>query len=849
MYLLVLGFAFLIILIEISYVRLGNRKKIIDQFESDVRIFLVLILIASLYALFFSISFLYLKFFIATREVKWILFSLYFLVPPFLGVLLYSISPLLCGRNLNLTDTTAPDTVYEVSRFLGLSTFPEVKSSPFQVSPLVYGRRGRHSTFVLPDMSFLTEEEQKAVITHELSHIRQGDVGFFTWLSLLTKGLMYWIIPFPLVAYFQSAYYYTGNLENAAFVVLILLFLVSVVLLKNSLLRTRESIADAYAVFHGFGTPLTSALYKYAALRTPQRGGLQFFRESPVPKSLLGIHPPLQRRLHDIEKKAYLTETITNLSCELALWTGLASAFLFYSLFHAVINFSVTFDLPLMSDSVSFIFSAILFLATANVVAASYVFPVTKESVLFLDLSDPEFLVPLLRNLVITAATAIIISYGLSFDMQYTRPVAAAVLGGFLLSIVGFSGARRTDFSHGEQYLVLVPVVWLSLLWYPLKTIYMIFSRSPDMLPFLISMLSIMVCALGIILILMEKGQLLMTRKDRILMFLGKKWEFPRTNDFIFIFLVLIILIVPAVISFAVYVISCLFDMTGIVFLNNIFMYSLIAVLLIYGLRRSDILYFHKLFYLLEIILMETDIGKEDTEFIQKVIETYQSSDGGFDYAGVGFSNQKDTFYFVKAAKTLGIPLDDKRIAEWIASTENETGGFALFPGGCPRVEGLYYAVQSLSSLGLAGEMHHRKWILDSFKGDYFDFESDTDSRLIQTCYAVELLNSSGKKEGGFELDPCRKWIEAHFLRDLTPREAYFGVRALKILDSDMKVAEKWVDRNVKVLSTRVDKNLEDIYYYVKVLRELKKVVFSFIVEQAVRELAETRKEYKGRFG
>lgn len=379
----------------------------IDQFESDVQIFLLFILIASSYLLFCSISLVYVRIFIDSGEAKYLLFSIYFLSPPFLGIFMYVILPWLYRWGLHLDDIPIPNNVRRIGTQLHLDTLPRVKSSSLNISPLVYGRGGKNAVLVLPEMSLLTEDEQNAVITHELSHIKQGDVGFFTWLTLLAKGFTYWII------------------------------------------------------FHGLEIPLKRALIKYAALKTSQKGiasHLYFYHKQKL-KSVLATHVPLRKRLSFIEKKTFLSPESTNLSSELAVWTGVAAAFVFHSGYRTLINMSA-FDLPLFSDTALYIFWFILFLAGAHVVAASYVFPITKASSLFLDLGRKSFIIPLMRNLVLTVIAASLISYGLSFDTGYMWRVITAVLGGFLFWILGFAGARRSDFSHGEEYLVLAPVLW-----------------------------------------------------------------------------------------------------------------------------------------------------------------------------------------------------------------------------------------------------------------------------------------------------------------------------------------------------------------------------------------------------
>ena len=199
------------------------------------------------------------------------------------------------------------------------------------------------------------------------------------------------------------------------------------------------------------------------------------------------------------------------------------------------------------------------------------------------------------------------------------------------------------------------------------------------------------------------------------------------------------------------------------------------------------------------------------------------------------------------------IQLKNEEIQEWIASTEvgieTETeGGYALFPGGHPRMEALYYAVNSLSMLGLVRDMTaHSKWVQKFFNGGYFSFKHDTCSTLLQTCYAVEVL--SLLKALPFDMNPCRKWIEAHFSDIINPKEAFFAVRALKLLDSDLRPADKWLTRNEEILSTRLDKNAESVYYYVKTMRELNREPPPSIVEQASKEVGRIREKHGGKVG
>jgi Zn-dependent protease with chaperone function len=301
--LLLIGGLILAILLSILSWWISRRKKTIDQFESDARIVLTFIIIISFYLLFLCVSVTYAVVFTTTHNPEHLMISLYLLFPPFLGILLYVLLPWVYGRHLHLKKCLPSDKVEEIAHLLNLPV-PTLMTTPLEVPPLVYGRSGNHAIFVLPENmeSLLTEEEQKAVITHELSHIKQGDVGFFTWLSLLTRGFTYWVLPFPviLLSGFGDFYFFVTNTGFLIFF-FVPFFIVILIFLRNSLSRTRESIADAYVVFHGFGTPLKSALYKYAAKRASQPENvrklttyLNLYRTSRYLRPLLSTPPNSQ---------------------------------------------------------------------------------------------------------------------------------------------------------------------------------------------------------------------------------------------------------------------------------------------------------------------------------------------------------------------------------------------------------------------------------------------------------------------------------------------------------------------------------------------------------------------------
>ena len=826
---------------------LGRRKKVIDQLESDVRIFLTLILIASFYFRFFIVSILYLIAVLKEFELQYLVTSLYFLFPILLGLSLYMLTPWLCERNLHLTDMPVPGTVTEMGNLLGLSHIPRVRTTLLKIPPLVYGRRKKSSILVLPDhmKSFLTEKEQEAVIAHELSHIKQGDTGIITWLTYLLKGFKYWILPIPIFIYFgmTSSFFVSNNFIS---VILVLLFYVSVFLLKNSLSSVRESISDAYVVFHGYEEALKSALYKYAALKTNQKGcTLSMCFHCPAHNPLLAAHPPLKERLKTIEHKKFIVESAKNLPVGLAFWLGLVSAFLFYNGTYTIASLEVLRELfspvPPSEDILNVVW-AVPSIAVMGAVGISYLFPSTKGLVSFSDFRDSAFLLPFFRNWGITVLTAAVIVYGLTFDMGAVNILVPSLCIGFFIWLTGFSSTIYSDISEKMWSLPLFPFFPVIVLWYPVKIVYALWNADIDLEHFVPLMGLTIVVALVILLVLMETGHLDVGR-EQIIHFFGRRIEVHHTIPYGIIGNILLYC-VPTFLSFVLYSLFCYID-TLKIFPGMILFFIVLVGLLPYALKKSDILFFTECSYVTDIL--QNNIGDKDIAFLQKVIQLYQNPDGGFNCAGLQFSTQKDTYIMVKTAHTIGMQLENGALEKWITSTEKDQG-FALYPGGLSRVEGLYYAVKSLSILGYSGAVspEHVHWVRKFFNGDYFIFENDTLSPLLQTCLAVEVLSFFNDLH---DMGNCKTWIKNHFSEKLKPQEAFLVTRALIVLGSETTPAERWLKKNESVLSTRLDKNTEVIYYYIKVLRELNKEVPPLVVEEALNECNRIREKYKKKFG
>jgi Zn-dependent protease with chaperone function len=823
---------------------LGRRKKVIDQLESDIRIFLTLILIASFYFRFTVISVTYLLAALVEFDVVYLATFSYFLFPLLLGLVLFVFSATICKRKLQARDIPTPAPVEKVSDFLDVKTIPDVVITPFETSPLVY-KGFKNSTLVLPENfdSLFTEEEQEAVIAHELAHIKQGDVRFFMWLTFMWEGFKYWIVLLPIFVYLGVTSLFFGTQNSIMPAGIIVVFSLLLYLSKNSLSRTRESISDAYAVFHGYGKPLKRALYKIAAVGIMQKGWvfkLCFHRSST--RSLSSTHPPLKARIKTIENRLFLAEPVKNLPPELAFWVGLVIAFLSYN---AMVGWATVLAVKEVASSVPPRESvlAIVWIApsilTMGVVSISYVFPTTKGLVQFSDFHDSRFVVPFVRNWMITIATAAITMYGLTLQRSPALLLVKAVLIGFFMWFTGFAASKAPDITDKSWSVAVLPFFPVGILWAPMHIVYTYFMGSAiDTYHLIPSTLMIIMFSVLPLALLMEYG-LIGVERERIILFFGKRIEILHSLLAFIACANILIYLVPTGFSLLLFSVSCFIDSLGIV-PEMTFFFLVVIFLAPLALKKSDILFFHNIVFLVDIA--QGHIPEEDVAFIRGVIPKYQSPDGGFDCAGLNFSNQKSTHDMVKTALTLGQHVENERIVEWIMKTESK-GGFAYYPGGTPRIESTYHALETLSFLGVpdAACSSHIGWVKSFFRGEYFLCDTDTISPVLQTCYVVELIHSCGGVDES--LERLKPWIETHFAT-LKPVEALHAARALRILHSDMDVVERWLKKNESVLQTRLDKNTEAEFYYLSVLREQGHEIPPLVMEEALTELTRLRKKY-----
>jgi len=136
-------------------------------------------------------------------------------------------------------------------------------------------------------------------------------------------------------------------------------------------------------------------------------------------------------------------------------------------------------------------------------------------------------------------------------------------------------------------------------------------------------------------------------------------------------------------------------------------------------------------------------------------------------------------------------------------------------------------------------------WLLGCYNGYFFEWKNDTCSPLLQTCYAIESLFLINELP---ETLDCAPWIRKWFTQNIDAKEAYFAVRSLKLMNSSIELGYQWLEKNKGILETRIDKNTQIVYYYVKVLQELEEEIPSFIREDALTNIARKREKYEKKF-
>ena len=182
----------------------------------------------------------------------------------------YWFGPSLVKRSMNvrpLSEAEAPhihQMVQELADAAGIPK-PEIGLSEINIpNAFAYGRSSRsgHIAITRPILGLLDRDELKAVLGHEMGHIKHNDMAITAAVSVI-----------PMICYYIAlSFMFSGDSRDGGFIIGILGYLFYLIgqLLVLFISRTREYYADAASVeFGNHPAALVSALYKlsYGAAR------------------------------------------------------------------------------------------------------------------------------------------------------------------------------------------------------------------------------------------------------------------------------------------------------------------------------------------------------------------------------------------------------------------------------------------------------------------------------------------------------------------------------------------------------------------------------------------------------
>jgi len=119
---------------------------------------------------------------------------------------------------------------------------PEILFSSMVVSPFVFGHRSNMAVLAIPKQWLDSDEDQQYIqLLHELSHIRNHDVGFLAWSNAVLRDLRFLLILLPALIVYSLVLNYNHMVSS---IVLYLACSLILFAMLRYIVRKRESLAD-----------------------------------------------------------------------------------------------------------------------------------------------------------------------------------------------------------------------------------------------------------------------------------------------------------------------------------------------------------------------------------------------------------------------------------------------------------------------------------------------------------------------------------------------------------------------------------------------------------------------------
>lgn len=371
-----------------------NQKSFyeIDTSETSIRVLVFTIA----YIAFFLVSDLHILDSIVTRSPMWqeslgdwvftfvAEFSVFLIIP-----ICYLLATWNVERRLNYCNSLKEAGYIkrlssQLSFKLGLKNPPKVLfSDSDEPMAFVFGRRKKTAKLVVSKglTETLNWEELKSVLSHELSHIKNGDVALMTWSTTFLQALKYWSLVLALsfveclgenFLRGRITYRYISLMLEGLCLAFVIFFLIPMFVI-TSISRNREYLADARSLTVVEEKSVRSSLkkvYKTIVLKKLKRRLMSssFCLMNYVPliekrsffRGVFSSHPSLKERLKAIKEKRHFLSPRKISSLDLnVLYGGIMAFALTYSTlfiitikslqsFHSLVMFISLFILPVL---------------------------------------------------------------------------------------------------------------------------------------------------------------------------------------------------------------------------------------------------------------------------------------------------------------------------------------------------------------------------------------------------------------------------------------------------------------------------------------------------------------------
>lgn len=777
----------------------------------------------------------------------------------------FNLKPCTAGK-LNAKITT-------ICKTMGI-TPPAILSSDIVNSPFVFGRRSSKAFLAIPGQWLNNDSSYQHIqLLHELSHIRNHDVGFLAWSNACLRDLRLLLILLPALIVYC---YFFGNSHTIASISLYFACSLILFVMLRYVIRKRESLADLTAAmlvesgkvkavitspeisFVPTGKcsgQKTNAMFSNKIQRWISDKAM-FSKNQKLWKALLKVfnffnlfHPTTQSRVNKIDSQNSITQQFCSLGE--GFWIGIAIGLLSVIIGLSSYWFVVYIQKPTEDIEVArlpFDVYGMLCLIPSGFLATFLALPVWSS--LGRPTVDWHMFVLLLGRYSVALVGACLVCPLILIAGASNQDVLLLLVISIIWNIF------ITVFSYGI-ITVIIPL-WVTIRYYQSSDIAGVRNSIWAFWLFIIAIFSLI--AVGIMLIsnnlyfygsnvifstvaggafvsLTYKGTRFYKAEQSIVLCvpfliyrLEGKW-FKTLVHVIHSFYstILIFIYAPAIYFITGFVLSGFFiflDSVMGVFITLgacctvIIMLELYANRKISGGKKTKVL---KLYHCLTLLSKQLDFQLRKK--INKIVSSY-------DLGMKGIKNRTLNLTMHNAYEVASLILNDtsqsktlNHVSKWVLKCQTEAG-FGLWPKSSPRLYSTYQAISILQDVDLLDKCNadlHISWIKTLqqpdgfFKGPWSKRESWQD-----TYYAVKSLSLLGTSLDPDKAHLCQNWCQQILIEEGLEKNradviyyCHAALTALGKIDEDIsKLVSVWLSSKIEeLLLTNISLDYENVHF------------------------------------